>query len=88
MSKAFLVFLLILFGIHLTIFLWLAVQYRKSYHILAAITFVLLLISTGVRLACPEVHLGPYPLFACIKYTAWLATAAAVISYLGHRYFK
>ena len=88
MPKPFLVFLLTVFSIHLAIFLRLAVRYRRDYHFLAVATFTLLLISTGVRLLWSQAYLGRYPLYAYFKYTAWLTTAAMVIAYLRHKYFK
>ena len=79
------IFLLIIFSIHLVVFLRLTFRHKRSDFLLAAIAFLAMVLSSSLRLWRPEMDLAGYDPYAWLRILAWGATAAAAIQFVRHR---
>jgi 4-amino-4-deoxy-L-arabinose transferase-like glycosyltransferase len=71
--------LLIVFTIHLLIFLRLTFRYRQSQYLLATITFLALVVSSALRLWRPQLNLAGHDPHTWLRFVAWSATAGSAI---------
>lgn len=79
--------LLVVFSVHLAAFVRLGLKRRERYYIAVSLTFALLVLAFGLRLAAPELRVGDIPLHWMARRLAW-ASAAVSIGWLLIRRFK
>ena len=72
------IFLLIVFVIHLVIFGRLAVRRSEKYYWLVTAVFAMLVASFGLRVFAPEWLLGPVAGYQLFRYLAWLLAAITI----------
>lgn len=71
--------LLGIFTIHLIIFLRLTVKHRKSYYVLASLSFFLLILSFSLHLWMPALELGGHKVYWYLRVGGWLAAGLSVL---------
>lgn len=72
--------LLILFTVHLVVFLCMTIKHRRFDFLLASITFLALALSNGLRLWRPNFGLAGHSPFIWLRAIAWSSTAAAFVA--------
>ncbi|MGL1900537.1 MAG: hypothetical protein OCC49_00275 [Fibrobacterales bacterium] len=71
--------LLILFIVHLTVFSILYIKRKDRKYIGPVITFILLVMSYGLKISASELIFGATPLYEIVRYLAWGTLAASII---------
>lgn len=82
MTQHFALLLLIVFTVHLLIFLRLTFRHKRSQFLLAAIAFLALVVSYALRLWRPQLDLAghdPHFWLRCMAWTATMGSAALFI---------
>jgi 4-amino-4-deoxy-L-arabinose transferase-like glycosyltransferase len=69
--------LLIVFSIHLLIFIRLAFRHRRVHFFLAVISFLALVVSYALRLWRPQLNMAGHDLALWLRFTAWITTAGS-----------
>ena len=88
MNPPFSAFLLIVFFIHLLVFLRLALRSNHGYQWMGVVTFVLLITGTIQRFWWPDLHLADRELFPLVQAAAWLASGVTLLLFLRHLWQK
>lgn len=86
MPNALPIILMVIFMAHLAVFSWLAFKHKKSYHILAVITFLLLLFSSAQRNWWPGMTPYGWPLDDYMRWGAWAFTVLALVFFIRHKW--
>ncbi len=77
------VVLLFVFATHLPFFALRWWRTRETRHAATTLTFVLLVITYGIRVLAPELHIGVTPAWERVRVVAW-AAAAVSLAMLAH----
>jgi 4-amino-4-deoxy-L-arabinose transferase-like glycosyltransferase len=78
MTQHIALFLLIIFSVHLLIFLRLTFKHKRSQFLLAAIAFLALVVSNALRLWRPQLDLAGHNPHIWLRFVAWIATMGSV----------
>jgi hypothetical protein len=79
------IFLLILFSIHLLVFLRLTFKHKRTQFLLATIAFTLLTLSNALRLWRPGMILAGHNPFAWLRFIALSSTAGSVALFIRNK---
>jgi hypothetical protein len=71
--------LLIVFTVHLLIFLRLTFRHRQSQYLLATIAFLALVVSSALRLWRPQLNLAGHDPHIWLRIMAWSATLGSAV---------
>jgi hypothetical protein len=85
MPKQLIIFILVVFMVHLVVFFRLTLRHKRSDFLLATIAFLSLVLSTALRLWWPGIGLGGHELHAWLRVLAWCATAAAAFIFIKNK---
>jgi len=85
MSEPVTIALIIIFAIHLIVFLHLYVKRRKTYQLYLAGAFVWLILYQATQLWWHEMTLFGYSAHACFRVAAWLTTGLGLLMYIRFR---
>lgn len=85
MKSAYLPGLLAVFVIHLIIFLRIALRTHYGYHRCLVLTFLCLIVMTGLRLWAPTLSLGSTHLWQLFRWGAWAFTVLAGVLWWHQR---
>jgi 4-amino-4-deoxy-L-arabinose transferase-like glycosyltransferase len=86
MTQNVALFLLIVFTVHLLIFLRLTFRHKRSYFLLAAIAFLALVVSNALHLWRPQLDLAGHDPHVWLRVTAWIATAGSAVLFLRGKF--
>lgn len=76
------IFLLILFSIHLMIFLHLTFKHKRIQFLLATIAFTALALSNALRLWRPGIILAGHNPYVWLRFMAWSASAGSAALFI------
>ncbi len=79
------IFLLILFSVHLLIFLCLTFKHKRIQFLLATIAFTALALSNALRLWRPGMILAGYNPHAWLRFMAWSASAGSAALFIRNK---
>jgi uncharacterized membrane protein YwaF len=82
MSEPMPIALIVIFSIHLIVFLCLYVKRKRAYHLYAASAFLWLILYQVSRLWWGEMTLFGYSAHVCFRLAAWLTTGLGLLMYL------
>jgi asparagine N-glycosylation enzyme membrane subunit Stt3 len=82
MTQHLALFLLIIFSVHLLIFLRLTFKHKRSQFLLATMTFTALALSNALHLWRPGLDLAGHDPHAWLRFMAWCATAGSVVLFI------
>ena len=85
MSDHVTIALIVIFAIHLTVFLHLYVKRRRPYQLYLAGAFVWLILYQVSRLWWNEMTLFGYAAHDCFRLAAWLTTGMGLLMYIRFR---
>ena len=85
MTQYITVFLLILFTIHLLVFLRLTFKHKRIQFLLATIAFTALALSNALRLWRPGMILAGHNPFAWLRLMAWSSSAGSVALFIRNK---
>jgi len=85
MSEPVTIALIVIFAIHLAVFLHLYVKRRRTYHLYLAGAFVWLILYQVSRLWWNEMTLFGYSAPAFFRLAAWLMTGLGLLMYIRFR---
>ena len=77
--------ILIIFIIHFAIFVRLSLLRRKRHHILAATSFLLLILFSSVRLWVPRLMFFGHPAHIYFRVSAWFSSMMTLTVYIRNR---
>ncbi len=79
MNNLTLLVLLVVFLVHLAAFATLWIRRRQGYYVALVITFTLLSLAVGLRLAAPDFgEVSDFRLHEILRYSAWGAAAVSI----------
>ncbi len=82
MTTGWLQVLLVVFTIHLLVFAQRTRRRRQLSDAVTMVTFLLLVMSFGLRLAWPALALGNLALYALLRYMAWVSAACSILLWI------
>ncbi len=85
MPRSLLFSILIIFIIHFVIFLRLSLLRRKAHHVLATVSFLMLIMFSSIRLWAPRMMLFGHPVHIYFRISAWFTSATTLAVYVRNR---
>jgi 4-amino-4-deoxy-L-arabinose transferase-like glycosyltransferase len=85
MTQHLALFLLIIFSVHLLIFLRLTFRHKRSQFLLATIAFLALVLSNALRLWRPQLDLAGHDPHVWLRCMAWIATTGSVVLFVRNK---
>ena len=85
MSKSVAIALIVIFAIHLFVFLYFYVKRRRPYQLYMAGAFVCLILYQATRLWWSEMTMFGYAAHAWFRLAAWLTTGMGLLMYIRFR---
>jgi hypothetical protein len=76
--------LLFVFATHLPFFAWRWHATREIRYAATTLTFSLLVVTYGLGLFAPELHIGTVALYQAVRVAAWLSAAVSIGLLLRH----
>lgn len=78
MSGTWPLVLFLVFVTHLPFFAWRWRATRERRYAATTLTFALLVVTYGLALFAPQLHVGATPLFQVVRVLAWLSAAVSI----------
>jgi hypothetical protein len=88
MSGRWPVVLLVVFATHLPFFAWRWRTTGERRYAATTLTFTLLVITYGLAVFAPQLHIGRAPLFQVVRGFAWLSAAVSIGLLIRHHAFR
>jgi 4-amino-4-deoxy-L-arabinose transferase-like glycosyltransferase len=85
MTQHLALLLLIVFTVHLLIFLRLTLRHKRSQFLLATIAFLALVVSYALRLWSPHLDLAGHDPHVWLRSMAWVATAGSAVLFVRNK---
>jgi uncharacterized membrane protein len=76
--------LFLVFATHLPFFAWRWRKTRERRYAATTLTFALLVITYGLALFAPQLHVGHTPLFQVVRVVAWLSATVSIALLIRH----
>jgi hypothetical protein len=80
--------LFLVFVTHLPFFAWRWRATRERRYAATTLTFALLVITYGLALFAPQLHVGDTPLFAIVRVFAWLSAVVSIALLIRHHVLR